>query len=368
MTEERILIPEKLFVGIFAGVSTNMASVTAWGTDSAAQSRMQTVSKHTQNAITINNVPVTGIKLAHGWGEDVKITDPRGFTVSVKLKNVMLTLSESATCNLEIVDPCVWARIKGDNMLLSIHSDLYQRAVVQTEIANSKASWKKAQAGNRVTLVDGTKGIYLGRHHLLMLDSGPRSVGVSAKQQLITGSTPNHVVWADATPSTHSYLKTGANMKLAQIDAVRNLNSVEAEAELNSRLASAPIDHRFSWNTRWVAGSVTPIDVARITLELEQVDVGDDRMFNHMRRRMWLARTPLGQLGVIQSVNRYHTVVLQIIDECALRKHQMLYKLQDLRNHSTIQIETAHRDQIDQVYQLLAVYQTNSGYQIKAAI
>jgi hypothetical protein len=366
--EQRILIPEKLFVGIESGVNSSTARLTAWGTDTAAKNRMLTVSKNTKDPITINNVPVTGFALSSAWGDEVSVNDPRGFSVYVKLANVMRTLAETGVTNLEIGDPCVWARTKGENILLSIRSNLYQRALVQTEIANSKASWKKAQAGNRVTLTDGTRGTYVGRHHLLMLQRGNGGMGANTSHKLIVGDVPSHVIITETTTSVHSYLKIGTNLKLAQIDATNMLEPSQAEEEFNSYLATSTRAHGFSWHTTLLAGSVTPIDVSCITLKLDQVDV-DDHVFINLRHTMLLCRTPSGQLGVLQSVSRNNTMIMQIIDELMLQQNQLVYKSStNAASKSIALVETMHRDEVEQAYRLMVVYQTASGYQIKAVI
>jgi hypothetical protein len=135
MTEERILIPEKIYVGVPKqtwGHEFPSMCMTAWGKDSSARSRMETVDRYSVKGVVIDNDPQTGFVIQSAHGDELSISDPRGFSTLVESSYITKLLRNVTLVNGNIMEPCVWARSRGKTLLLTTQSSDYDMAVVQT--------------------------------------------------------------------------------------------------------------------------------------------------------------------------------------------------------------------------------------------
>ena len=120
-----------------------------------------------------DNVPLTGFRVADNvrrsrtqnvvW----RIEDPRGFELEISSDNFLNLLFESTMTNGEIKDELVWAREKGNNLLVSTSSGLYKTAIENTTRKTSTVSARDVRPGNVVILSNseykGKEVEYLGR-------------------------------------------------------------------------------------------------------------------------------------------------------------------------------------------------------------
>lgn len=158
------------------------------GTDDAAKKRKATVDSWSKGygyssknegalpAKTLENQPMNGFKLGRslrhgggGWGQgNVKwrIEDPRGFELEITSPNLAQIMSCTTIENGEILDQCMWARLKADNVLVPVSSDVYKAAQANTERLNKTASMADLKLGDYAIMHNATEGTYLGQYFL----------------------------------------------------------------------------------------------------------------------------------------------------------------------------------------------------------
>jgi hypothetical protein len=156
------------------------------GTDDAAKKRKATVdswakgygySARNEGALpakTLENKPMNGFKLGRslrhgggGWGQgNVKwrIEDPRGFELEITSPNLAQILACTTVENGEILEQCMWARLKSDNVLVPVSSEVYKAAQANTERLSKTASMADINLGDYAVLHNGTEGTYLGAY------------------------------------------------------------------------------------------------------------------------------------------------------------------------------------------------------------
>lgn len=156
------------------------------GTDAAAKKRKDTVDSWARGygysaknegalpAKTLENKPMNGFKLGRslrhgggGWGQgNVKwrIEDPRGFELEITSPNLAQIMSCTTIENGEILEQCMWARLKADNVLVPVSSEVYKTAQANTERLNKSASLAELNLGDHAVLLNAVEGTYLGAY------------------------------------------------------------------------------------------------------------------------------------------------------------------------------------------------------------
>jgi len=239
MTEERILIPEKIYVGMPRknyGRPVPNVSMTAWGSDSSGKSRMQTVDNNTISSLTLDNTSLHGFMMSgNNRGDEWCIQDPRGFSTLVPAGNFSEVIKHSTIVNGVIAEPCVWGRSTGNNVLLNTTSNLYQLALLATQVSNSKETWRAAKPGNRVTLTNGLQGIYLGKFYSLTSNV----LRSQSTQNFVASEKSHHVIVNHQNVQQHwrkritNEIHWMGSPKLARIDQRDEITPAEAEQQLN---------------------------------------------------------------------------------------------------------------------------------------
>ena len=181
-----IKFPAKHYVGFQVRGDGNipLGFMTPDGDDKAAQKRKSTVDSwaasnyYGQNkpalpAKSFDNVPMSGFKMVRsvrhggGWGGsgNVKwrVEDPRGFELEISSDNFAKIIDCSTIENGEILEKCMWARLRSENILVPVSSDLYKEAQENTERVKKSASVKDLKIGDKIIMVNGDEGIYMGR-------------------------------------------------------------------------------------------------------------------------------------------------------------------------------------------------------------
>lgn len=198
--EKSIKFPAKSYLGVIGrpGDNLTLAFMTEDGTDSAAKKRKETVDqwvrqnsrsrpngdKQVATTRSMDNKPLVGFRLGRSirrdssWGAgNVKwrIEDPRGFELEITSPNMAQIVDSCVIQNGEILDECIWARLKGDNVLVPVSSQLYQTAARNVERMATKVAPKDVERGDHVVLHNGTEGVYLGKFESLIRHYGNQS-------------------------------------------------------------------------------------------------------------------------------------------------------------------------------------------------
>lgn len=342
--DQRIIIPEKVYVGVHPrnNGSYPYALVTAWGTDSAARNRMLTVDSNSKDAVAIPNTPTVGFVVdSTAWKDEIKIRDPRGFLVGIRSDHVIQLMRNSTMINGMIVEPCVYARSNGQNVLLNTRSDVYRHSQLMTEIALSKDSWKNAKPGNRVTLTNGVQGVYLGKYHSVNLDTSAWvDQSRPAANKLTCEATAKFVILRDQNVRHYSKminkeLVFHGSAKLARIDSKHSVSPQEAEALLNSLLNDNTCVVEHSWRRSVLFAVSKASDFDNLTISVEQCDEIDlEQAINNHRVVVDL---PNGELALVMNLNRNKTVLTHELSSAGLEQNQLFFNSRRDR-HSVISV------------------------------
>lgn len=217
--------------------------ITPDGTDQAATNRKSTVDSWAARSSTpipsktFENKPMVGFKIGktvrHSFSRSSvdrwRVIDPRGFELEISSGNMSLIIDMCIVDNGEIIDACVWAREGKDNVLLPVSCDEYKSAVINTERKNKNVSVKEVEPGDYVTLQNGIKGRFLGKHyrvyHAFTYLSGEQTP-VAFKQ------SSGKVFWMEVDGKIEYF----SSIKISTIDKKAALSEVEAEKYINEKL------------------------------------------------------------------------------------------------------------------------------------
>ena len=132
------------------------------------------VIKHT-NLTEYDNVPLPGFTLYQVGKKNYSSTDsswlvidPRGFLARITQSNMETILKVTGITEGLIQQRCVWARNDSDVTLslVPVSSDLYNEAVQNTSLIESRVKIADVSIGDTVLLQNKMQGIYLGVHSL----------------------------------------------------------------------------------------------------------------------------------------------------------------------------------------------------------
>lgn len=244
-----IKFPESHYVGfqVREGVDgVPLGFMTPDGKDQAATKRKTTVDNwvkgygntKTLPAKTFENKPMSGFKLGrnvrhgYGWGQgNVKwrIEDPRGFELEISSPNLAAILECATIEKGEILEKCMWARLKGDNILVPVSSDVYKAAQENSERVSKSASLKDLKPGNGVVLQNGTVGIFVGAFYTLTKGSYSRDKSPrwgDKKRFFVRTETDTD----DGKATSYEVI---ASMKLSEIDSSTSSTLEAGEKEIN---------------------------------------------------------------------------------------------------------------------------------------
>ena len=263
MSKDNIKIPDKHYVGMVKHGNNTLplGFMTPWGSDAAGIKRMSTVdhwvsghsrwaSSKSPESITIDNLPLSGFKLTSkfrtggaGSCDHWRVEDPRGFELEISSDNLAELLSIGMVDRGEIIDECVWARIGGNNVLLSTATQKYKDAVENTVVANSSASWKDVKLGNTIVLQNNTRGIWLGRMHMIDRVTVHRAADKIGPSEIVISEKTVHVIYVQDNKGLRNLnrysqaLHLIANPKLSKIvDNSSTLTNAAAELLANQLL------------------------------------------------------------------------------------------------------------------------------------
>jgi hypothetical protein len=240
MTDQRWIIPEKLFLGFTRSVRGHapLAAFTGAGTDSGSRSRMQTVTNNSAQTWTLENTPQWGMKVGKSaWRDEIFMEDPRGFSVSVRSDHVLKLMRECVIHMGVIQAACVWARTNGQNMLLVVGSETHDLAQVQTRLAASKVPLKQVKLGDWITLQNGVQGVYLGKYHKVIFDQSPW-INRDSDNKLQVDVTPRMAIWQPTIKRSWNPSHTRCVMFLTNpvIAAHENRGDTYTDAEAELKL------------------------------------------------------------------------------------------------------------------------------------
>lgn len=121
--------------------------------------------------VVFDNTPQKGFRIIGSvsrWSTSnkvIRVEDPRGFVVEVPTGNLTTLLKHTVVDHSEVMEECVWGREANNHVLLPTNSDVYQKAVKQTEQYQSRVSFNKLSVGDIVkfSVDDNLQYIYVGR-------------------------------------------------------------------------------------------------------------------------------------------------------------------------------------------------------------
>ena len=298
--KENVKIPGKHYVGLIkrSGEKLPLAFITPWGEDSASKKRIETVDSWVRGngnyrgsskmeSQIIENTPLIGFKLgdsirSSGYGgyDKWRIEDPRGFELEITSGNLAQLLSVSMIDKGEILDQCVWARHGKDNILLSTNTDNYKKAVENTKVAGSSASWKDVKLGDIVVLQNNIKGIWFGRMHYLTKTYSstiPQS-GDTSSDELESSSNMVHIIHVnEASYDCTSTLYMLASPKLSSIEHCETpLTKIETEIFVNKLLSDSTVSvSQSGYKTPKILSFNVLKPTEHYTLNLVEIDIPD---------------------------------------------------------------------------------------------
>lgn len=329
MTQTRMIIPEKIYVGIPKRVTgvLPLASLTAWGDDHAAKGRIQTVDSVTVDARAVANTPLHGYRLTStNYKDEVIIEDPRGFGVYIKMQHLLDLLRETSTVDGMITGACVWARTNGQNTLLLLNSERYHRAIAMTELANSKLSWRTAKIGNRVSLSNGVKGIFLGKYAFLTFQNSGWVDQQKPLANRLRADNEVKFVLLDDRPTRHynSQLYITNSPVLARIDNQEGIDPAQAELLINKYLHT-PACHQVSthWDYQKLMAVSRANDLQNVRLRVASTDF-DPHSATHSRL---LIDLPDGELGLVGNITRNQQASVFRINRQALSENKIVIEV-----------------------------------------
>lgn len=210
MTDRRYIISDEILVGL--SKKNNSHAPGAWmttaGSDSAAQGRMRTVKSNSNETWLIPNTPVTGISIGgHSWKDEIRVEDPRGFSVNLRVPDLLDVMQDCVVINNTLQTPCVWARSLGNLTLVAVGSETHTLALNQTRLANSKVSVKDVKLGSWITLNNGEQGYYMGKYYVMHFDMSTWT-GHSNPNKLVVDHTARMVLWKPDTKHIWNPQKT----------------------------------------------------------------------------------------------------------------------------------------------------------------
>lgn len=345
---DRILIPDKLYVGIQRRNqgARPLAALTAWGTDASAKGRMATVDSYAKDAVTLTNEPLRGFRLheRHVWKDELWLEDPRGFSVSVKASWMLNMLHTCTMIQGEIQEPLVWARSSGHNVILNTQHEQYDRAKLQTEVANSKLSWKEARVGNQITLSSGIRGQYLGKTYGLHRDAsgwasdqGQLSVDNTAKIMIL--QTPQS--WKTGNRTITQELHSISSATLARVDDASEMTAQEAELFVNEQLTNANCYVRQGYNSGKLLCAFNKFSWSDCEIKLVPVDMTFQDIYTVNHKAFVIA--PSGELAHVGSMTKQHDATLYVYDGAAFNQGMVKYKMAPsgpYKNHKDVLKET----------------------------
>lgn len=211
------------------------------GTDDSAKKRKATVDQWAkgqswQNKIPLpaqvfENKPLSGFKFGNsvrhggGWGQGTvkwRIEDPRGFELEISSPNLQQIMEISTIECGEILDKCIWGRLKNENILIPVTSEVYKTAQLNTERAGKSASLKDLNIGDHVVLQNGKEGRYFGAHY---------QVQASYEKKIKQDDKKKHVI-VNQSNGAVEFIQV-ASLKVSSIEPGEALTIEQAEVELN---------------------------------------------------------------------------------------------------------------------------------------
>lgn len=382
MTEQRWWIPDKLFVGASRNLGNSahpLMNFTAWGTDAGSKSRMQTVQNNSSQTWCMENTPQYGVRVAGtSWRDEIRLEDPRGFSVNVRSDAVLHMLQDCAVVNGVIQAACVWARTNGQNVLLVVGSENHTLAQLQTRLANSRVQLKQVRLGDWITLTNGTQGVYLGKYHRMIYESSTWTRSPSDPSKLTVDDAAKYVLWQPAIKRSWQPRHTQAVMFLSSLTVAERVDhdvvysDAEAEHKLNQLLQDVTCavqrTSRGYYSEQVVAASRKPMNLSNMCLTTEPItcaSVDDVMDLNH--KVHWSPN--MSQFYLWGNVGRNNQVQLYEWDMTAFSRNELKFVGDYVRNHYHARSQVKPVSEVLQnLYAFRVTYVTPIGNQISCMI
>jgi ribosomal protein L33 len=232
---ENIKIPEKYTIYFQKVDNSNLLLGTMVPENSSASVN----SKNVIETKVIDNQPIIGFKIidkitkyGQGYTHNYviwRIQDPRGFDTELSHNGLMDIIR---FCNIEkgeILEKCIWARGKKENILIPVESSLYKNTIDNIERSKVNATIRDIKPGYKIALVNRIEGIYLGRMYLNIKSSkySPSSLDLNKKYCLVLEKDTIHIM---------------PNLKINKIIENIEIPLKDIEKDINEKLSSKELN------------------------------------------------------------------------------------------------------------------------------
>jgi hypothetical protein len=307
-----IKIPEKVYVG-FQGRryqdEVPLGFMTPYTTDKAGEKRRATVDNwasgrgyggdKTFNSVTLENKPMIGFKIGRairrsgGWNSSgasfIRIEDPRGFELEITIENLAMCMAGNIIEDGELVQECVWGRDGNKNILLPINSEPYLGSVTTKSVIDNAISLRTVKQGDKIKLITGEEGIYLGGLYPLCVDyyASTKDVTASAKRYVLK-QTDRH---GKVTYVGRSSIKVGEIMEVAEV----KMTPAEIELEVAEAWKVDPECFEDTSNYSRICGFSTSDKLEYVSTSLVERNEADLAKIRDYRAAMVLAENHKGE-------------------------------------------------------------------------
>ncbi len=166
-----------------------LAFMTVYGTDQAAKNRMATadtwVGGHRGAILPVKHVltnePLSGFQVSkevRRWSTSNvvwRIDDPRGFQLEISSNNMAYLLGFCTIKQGAFEDELIWVRDGKDNYLLPTASEEFKTYERNSKAKVSTTKISEVGVGDRISMLTGETGIYLGMYSCVKMGSNWRN-------------------------------------------------------------------------------------------------------------------------------------------------------------------------------------------------
>lgn len=289
MKNTDIKLPEKHYVTFQQRENAcPLGFMTPWGDDDAAKKRMVTADSWAASSYygrknkkpiepkVLNNELLSGFRVMHSvdrsnrYNKNIvwRIEDPRGFELEISSGNMETIINE---CNIEkgeILEPCVWGRLKNANVLLPEASQEYQDAIENTKRVGTKVTIKDVPIGSIVLLHDGREAEYLGKFYTILSESNVRK-GKSVQ----LSKTRKHCFYMDNDETSYydgPSMFTVGTPKISKIIKPGSKTEADYEISINEQFSRNNI---YVTSTEYGAIGIVSSKSQMDKLSLEKIDI-----------------------------------------------------------------------------------------------
>lgn len=197
---------------------------------------------------TFDNIPRSGFKIServtHGGGwNDLnvywRIVHPGGFEIEISSGNLAKLFQYCTIDHGSIAEECVLGFDKSNGskvVVLPVNSEIYKSSLISTAIHEAaKIPVKDIQLGDKVTLKNGTSGIFLGKQYLYFMQSiydASDNISLKKVNKYLIKETQQ---FQNQKPTTGIVVFATPNIIKAEKNELSGMSKLDAEKQANFR-------------------------------------------------------------------------------------------------------------------------------------